>query len=111
VVLFALIGTGVAMIIGVFAKNPDQAGAFGVAVGLILAALGGAMVPAELFDEPMSTISRLTPHAWAIDALRDLSFRAAGVSDILVQLAVLGAMALGLVIVGTWALRRSLTRN
>jgi len=111
VVLFALIGTGAAMIIGVFARNPDQAGAIGVVAGMILGAIGGAMVPAELFEEPMTTISRFTPHAWAIDALRDLSFRSAGVGDILLQLAVLAAMALGLVIVGTWGLRRSLTRT
>jgi ABC-2 type transport system permease protein len=110
VVLFALIGTGAALIIGVFARNPDQAGAIGVAAGMILGAIGGAMVPAELFQEPMTTLSRLTPHAWAIDALRDLSFRGAAVSDILLQLTVLAAMALALVVVGTWGLRRSLTR-
>jgi ABC-2 type transport system permease protein len=111
VVLFALIGTGTAMIIGVYARNADQAGAIGVVAGMILGAIGGAMVPAELFVEPMTTLSRLTPHAWAIDALRDLSFRSAGVADILIQLAVLAAMAVGLVIAGTWGLRRSLTRS
>ena len=111
VVLFALIGTGAAMIIGVFARNPDQAGAIGVVAGMILGAIGGAMVPAELFVEPMTTISRFTPHAWAIDALRDLSFRGVGVSEILLQLGVLAAMAVALVVVGTWGLRRSLTRS
>ena len=111
VVLFALIGTGTAMIIGVFARNPDQAGAIGVVVGMILGAVGGAMVPVELFPDAMATLSLLTPHAWAIDALRDLSFRSAAVADILLQLAVLTAMAVGLVIAGTWGLRRSLTRT
>jgi ABC-2 type transport system permease protein len=111
VVLFALIATGAALIIGVFARNADQAGAIGVVAGMVLGAIGGAMVPAELFDEPMTTISRLTPHAWAIEALRDLSFRDAAVTDILAQLAVLAAMALGLMMVGTWGLRRSLTRS
>jgi ABC-2 type transport system permease protein len=111
VVLFALIGTGTAMIVGVFARNPDQAGSIGVAAGLILGAIGGAMVPAELFGEPMATLSLLTPHAWAIDALRDLAFRGAGVVEILAQLAVLAAFAVGLVVVGTWGMRRSLIRT
>ncbi len=111
VVLFALVGTGTAMIIGVFARNPDQAGTIGVVAGMVLGAIGGAMVPAELFSEPMTTLSRLTPHAWAIDAMRDLAFRGAGVADILSQLAVLATMALGLVLIGTWGLRRSLTRG
>lgn len=68
------------------------------------------MVPAEFFDEPMRTLSRLTPHAWAIDALRGLAFRGGGIVDILLPLMVLAGMALVLVILGTWGLRRSLTR-
>jgi ABC-2 type transport system permease protein len=111
IVAFALIGTGVAMIVGVFANNVDQAAAIGVVAGLVLGALGGAMVPAELFGEPLATISRITPHAWAIDALRDVAFRGAGVGDILVQLAVLAAMAIVLVVIGVWGMRRSLIRG
>ena len=33
VVLFALVGTGAAMVVGVFSNNPDQAGALGVMAG------------------------------------------------------------------------------
>jgi ABC-2 type transport system permease protein len=111
IVLFALVGTGAAMTIGVLSGNADQASALGVVLGMTLAALGGAMVPLELFDEPMSSIALLTPHAWAIDALRDLVFGAAAVTDILLQLAVLAAFAVGLIVIGTWGLRRSLTRG
>jgi ABC-2 type transport system permease protein len=111
VVLFALVGTGAAMVVGVLARNPDQAGSAGVVVGLVLAALGGAMIPAELFTEPISTLARLTPHYWAIDAFRDLAFLGAGVTDIVAQLAILAAFALALVAIGTWGLRRSLTRG
>ena len=74
IVVFALVGTGAAMVVGVFARNPDQAGSIGIVFGMILGALGGAMVPGELFDEPISTISMFTPHYWAIDAFRDLVF-------------------------------------
>ncbi|HKZ90566.1 MAG TPA: ABC transporter permease, partial [Candidatus Limnocylindrales bacterium] len=101
---------GAAMTVGVFAGNADQASALGVVLGMILGALGGAMVPLELFDEPMSTIAQLTPHAWAISALRDLVSDGAGVLEILEQLGVLVAYAAVLVVIGTWGLRRSLTR-
>lgn len=111
VVLFSLVGTGAAMLVGVFARNPDQAGSIGVVLGMILGALGGAMVPGELFDEPIATISMLTPHHWAIDGFRQLVFYQAGISDILAQLGVLAVYALVLVGVGTWGLRRSLTRG
>ncbi len=111
IVLFALVGTGAAMVVGVLARNPDQAGAVGVVGGMILAALGGAMVPGELFDEPISTISMLTPHFWAIDSFRELVFYKATVTDIVTQLAVLALYAALMVGIGTWGLRRSLTRG
>ncbi len=111
VVLFSLVGTGAAMLVGVFARNPDQAGSIGVVVGMILGAVGGAMVPGELFQEPISTVSMLTPHYWAIDAFRELVFARAAVVDILTQLGVLAIYALVLVGIGTWGLRRSLTRG
>jgi ABC-2 type transport system permease protein len=53
----------------------------------------------------------LTPHHWAIDGFRQLVFYGASVSDILAQLGVLAAYALVLVGIGTWGLRRSLTRS
>lgn len=108
--LFALVGSGAALVVGVFAGNVDQASAMGVMLGLVLGALGGAMVPLEVFGEPMSTIARLTPHAWAIDALRDLVYAGAGLLDLVAQLGVLMAYAALLVAVGIWGLRRSLTR-
>jgi ABC-2 type transport system permease protein len=110
IVLFALVGTGAAMIVGVFVGNVDQASAIAVLLGLVLGALGGAMVPLELFGEPMATVAHLTPHAWAIEGLRDLAFEGAGIVDILLPLLVLAVFAAGLVTVGVWGLRRALTR-
>ena len=108
---FALVGTGAAMVVGVFARNPDQAGSVGVVAGMVLGALGGAMVPGELFEEPISTISQLTPHYWAIDAFRQLVFFDAALTDIATQLIVLLLYALVLVGIGTWGLRRATTRD
>lgn len=111
VVAFALVGTGAAMVIGTFASNPDQAGTVGVFAGMALGALGGAMVPLELFGEPMATIARVTPHSWAIEGFRDLAFHGAGIGDILLPLGVLAAMAIGLIALGSWGLRRTLTHG
>ncbi len=110
VVAFALVGTGAAMVVGVFANDADQAGALGVMAGMLLGALGGAMVPLEIFPEPVHTIAYLTPHAWAIQGLRTVGLRAGGVADILPELTVLGLFALGLVALGTWRFRRVLSR-
>jgi linearmycin/streptolysin S transport system permease protein len=111
IVAFALVGTGAALLVGGFVRNPDQAGSIGIVLGLLLGALGGAMVPGELFQEPMSTLSQLTPQYWAIDAFRELVFFDATLLDILTQLTVLLLFAVVMVGLGTLALRRSLTRG
>jgi len=110
VVLFALVGTGAAMVIGVFSNNPDQAGALGVMAGMLLSALGGAMVPLEIFPEPAHTIAYLTPHAWAIQGLREVALRDGGIGDVLVELGALMVYAIVLLALGTWRFRRLLTR-
>ena len=111
IIIFAFVGTGAAMLVGVLARNPDQAGSFGMVAGMVLGALGGAMVPIELFQEPISTIARLTPQYWAIDAFRQLVFFDAGLPDILTQLLVLVFFAVVLVGAGTWGFRRTLSRS
>ncbi len=110
VVVFALVGTGAAMVVGVFANDVDQAGSLGVMAGMLLGALGGAMVPLEIFPEPMHTLAYATPQAWAIQGLRTVGLRDGGVADILVELAVLSLFALGLIALGTWRFRRVLSR-
>jgi len=110
VVLFALVGTGAAMVIGAFANNPDQAGAVGVMAGMLLGALGGAMVPLEIFPEPAHTLAYLTPQAWAIQGLREVALRGGTVVDVIGELGMLVLYAVALLAIGTWQFRRILTR-
>jgi ABC-2 type transport system permease protein len=109
VVAFSLVAAGVAMLIGAVANNAEQASSIGVFAGLGVAAIGGAMVPPEIFPEPMATISWLTPHRWALDAFREL-VAGGGVADVLPQLGVLFGMAVVLLGLATWRLRVALTR-
>jgi ABC-2 type transport system permease protein len=109
IVTFALVGTGAAMVVGAFGNNPDQAGTVGVFAGMLLAALGGAMIPIEIFGEPMRTIAQVTPQYWAIAGFRGLLFDRATVVGILPQVGVLGVMAVALIAIATVKLRRQLT--
>lgn len=109
IILFALVGTGAAMVVGVFSSNPDQASALGVMAGMLLGALGGAMVPLEIFPEPAHTIAYATPHAWAIVGLREVALRGGAIGDILPELGVLAFYAMALLVLGTWRYRRILT--
>lgn len=108
--LFSLVSAGAAMLIGATLDNEGAASGIGVGVGLVLAALGGSMMPLELFPDTMALVARVTPHAWAYEAFAEIQRHGGGLIDIVPQLAVLGAMAAVLLFLGAWALRRSLGR-
>jgi ABC-2 type transport system permease protein len=108
VVTFALVGTGFAMVIGTFANNADQAGTLGVFAGMLLGFLGGAMIPIEVFGEPLRSIAHLTPHAWAIDGFRRLIFDGAGPMEIAPILGVLLVFALVPLAIAALRFRRAL---
>lgn len=110
VALFAATATGAAMLMGATLHNAQQAGALGVFFGLGLAALGGAMVPIEVFPPAMATIAHGTPHAWAIDALFESMATDASPAKVATDLLVLVAYAAALLVVATIAFRRTLTR-
>ena len=108
-ILFAMVGAGAGMLIGSVLNTDQQAGSIGLLFGLGLAAIGGSMVPLEVFPDTMRTISHFTPHAWGNDAFADLVRRSGTVADILVELAVLAAFAVVLLSVATWRLRKAIT--
>lgn len=106
--LFSLVSTGAAMVFGSLLRTEQQAGAL-VPFGLAIAALGGSMVPLEVFPETMRKISRVTPHSWANEAFDRLRLHDASVLDVAGQLAVLLGFAVVLLGTGTLLLRRKLT--
>ncbi|MCD6640978.1 MAG: ABC transporter permease [Nocardioides sp.] len=108
--LFSLVASGAAILVGTLLENEGAAGGAGIGAGLVLAALGGSMFPLELFPDTLRAVSRVTPHAWAYDALAELQRRGGGLLDVLPQLGVLAAMAVLLAALGAWSLRRSLAR-
>jgi ABC-2 type transport system permease protein len=107
IVSFGLVGTGVAMLAGSIATNPEQAGSIGVGAAMLLGAFGGAMVPPEVFPEFMRTVSHVTPHAWAIDGLRAVAIRDADLVGVLPEIAVLLAFAGVLLGLATLRFRRA----
>lgn len=109
VAAFSLVGTGVGMLLGSALDNDQQASGIGIMFALGLAALGGAMVPIEIFSDTMKTVAHFTPHAWALDGFREIQFRGGGLDDILLELGVLSAMAAVLLAIAIGAFRRKIT--
>jgi ABC-2 type transport system permease protein len=108
-ILIALVGAGGGMLMGALFDNDEQAGSMGVFIGLGLAALGGCMVPLEIFPETMQTIAHVTPHAWGLDGFAELVRRGGDITSIVPELLVLAGFAVTLLALGTWRLRIKLT--
>lgn len=108
-IMMALVGAGGGMLMGAVFDNDEQAGSMGVFIGLGLAALGGCMVPLEIFPDTMVKIAHFTPHAWGLDGFSELIRRGGTIADVVVELAVLAAFAVALLTLGTWRLRAKLT--
>lgn len=104
---FSLVATGAAMLAGAALANENQAGAL-TPFALALAALGGSMVPLEVFSPTMQTISKVTPHAWANEAFEELLAHGGGLVDVLPQIGVMLGFAVVLLTLATFALRRTI---
>lgn len=109
-VTFSAVGAGAGMLMGATFSNDQQAGGIGVVLSLGLAALGGCMLPIELFSSTMNRVAHLTPHAWALDGFAELVRRNGTVADILLELGVLAVYAVVLMVLASWRLRVVLTR-
>ena len=107
IVAFALVAAGAAMLLATLASNEHQLSALAPALGMIFGLLGGTMVPIDVFPSVMKTLSQVTPHAWAMDALRSVTLRGGDLVSIAPNLAVLAAFAVVLLSLATFRFRRA----
>jgi ABC-2 type transport system permease protein len=108
VILFALVGAGAGMLLGTLFRNEQQTVGISLLLGLGLGALGGCMVPLEVFSPTLRRVAHITPQAWGNDAFARLVGHGASVGGILPQLGVLAAYAVVLLALASWRLRRVL---
>jgi ABC-2 type transport system permease protein len=106
--LFALVGAGAGLLLGSALDSENTVGSASAPVALVLAAIGGCMVPVEVFPDGLRTVSKITPHFWALEGWKALMFDAAGIADIGTELVVLAAFAVTLIVASAVVLRRSL---
>ena len=109
-ITFSAVGAGAGMLMGAVFSNDAQASGIGIVLSLGLAALGGCMLPVELFSPTMQKVAHITPHAWALDGFAELVRRDGTVLDILPELGILIAYASVLLVLASWRLRIALTR-
>jgi ABC-2 type transport system permease protein len=75
-----------AICIGVFAQTQEQANGFGAASIVILAALGGLLVPSFAMPASFRTIMELSPLHWCLEAYYGLFLEGGKLRDILANI-------------------------
>lgn len=73
VVTTSLAAMGLALLVAALARTESQVAIYGTLLVLVLAGLSGSIMgDRSLMPERMQEITRFTPHAWALDAYRQL---------------------------------------
>ena len=93
---------GVQSLVTTLANNDEQAAAYGSVIAVTLGLLGGTFFPLSQAPAAIATLSFLTPHAWIMRGLGDLSGGAGTVSDLAIPVLALvgfGAITGGVALV------------
>jgi ABC-type Na+ efflux pump permease subunit len=104
----SLSAMGLALVVAALARTESQVAVYGTLLVLALAGLSGCLMgDRELMPQIMRRVSLVTPHAWALDAYRQLLANPAGpnLAIVMQSCAVLAAFGVGLVLVG-WSFLR-----
>jgi ABC-type Na+ efflux pump permease subunit len=102
----SLAAMGMALLVASVARTETQVAIYGSLLVLVLAAVSGCLMPRELMPEQMKAVSRLTPHAWALDAYNELLLTSAPNYQIVgLACAVLAAFGIVFVTLAWWSFR------
>jgi ABC-2 type transport system permease protein len=92
---------GYALLIAVIVKTTEQATIVGGAGNIVLAAIGGIMVPKFVMPEAMQTLTNFSPLAWGLEGFLDVLLRDGKLSSVLGESAALTALGAGLLILAS----------
>jgi linearmycin/streptolysin S transport system permease protein len=111
IVVYALVGSGAGLLVGAIGRSEDRVSAIAPVTGIVLGALGGCMIPLEIFPPTMRTIAHVVPQFWAITAWQHLVFDGAGLGDVMVPVLVLAVFAAVFLGFAATVLRRDLAQG
>lgn len=95
-----------AICVGVFARTQEQANGFGAVSIVILAAIGGLMVPDFAMPASFRTLTSLSPLHWCLHAYYGLFLEGGKLKDILADIIPLLAITVLIQLITIWGLKR-----
>ena len=101
----ALAAAALGTALGTIVRTPGQANGLSIMLGMSMALLGGCWYPIELFPTFVQNAVKILPTSWAMQGMLDLVLRGQGLSDILLEAAVLVGFAVVFFAIGVWRFR------
>jgi ABC-2 type transport system permease protein len=95
-----------AMMVGVFAETHQQNNGFGAISIVILAAIGGLMVPTFTMDTSLKTIANFSPMHWCLQSYYGLFLENGKLSNVIGYLIPLVGITLAFQLIAIWGLKR-----
>ena len=95
-----------AICIGVFAQTQEQANGIGAVSIVLLAAIGGLLVPSFAMPESFQNILMLSPLHWCLEAFYGLFLEGGSLRDILMNILPLFAIIIIIQLITLWGLKR-----
>ncbi len=95
-----------AMLIGVFAKTQEQANGVGAVSIVLLATIGGLLVPSFAMPESFQHIIKLSPLHWCLEAYYGLFLEGGKLRDILVNILPLLGITILIQLIALYGLKR-----
>jgi ABC-2 type transport system permease protein len=92
--VFSFVSIGFGILVAAFSRTNTVAAVMTAMIAVVMAALGGVMVPRFLMPRALQTASLLVPHGWALEGYLDLLVRGARTADILPHACVLALFGL-----------------
>jgi len=72
VVCTSLAAVGLSVLVAGVARTETQVAVYGTLLVLVLAGVSGSLMPRDMMPEEMREFSKVTPHAWALEAYSQL---------------------------------------
>ncbi|MBN2500096.1 MAG: ABC-2 transporter permease [Anaerolineales bacterium] len=101
----AAAATGMGLLVAAIGKTPEQISGVATLLAITLAAIGGMMVPTFAMPEAMQTISKISPHAWALMGYQDVIVRGLGMAAVVNEISVLLGFAIVFFGIAAWRFR------
>ncbi len=102
VIATALCATAYGNLIGSLFRSGIQAVSFGAISIVILSALGGIWVPAEILPKAMQVIAKCSPLHWGLEGIQNVILRQGSWGDVLLPTGMLAGLAALLLTLGYW---------